>query len=478
MGGGLQIRLKFNIGLRQKIWLTITFISFFAIILGIGLTFYLYESFYIDKQREVLLQQGQQLAEAYKKNGESNSFQNRLEWTDQNSDAEIIFTDDPMKLSADLPFEEIQQDTFITFEERQKLLNNETVVMVRQHPMFERKILATVIPLLDGDVLKGTIFLYMPLENIYEPFESIRLILGLSLLVIFILIISIGRNITGRIIQPLKEMENISEKMASGDFSQRIHSIPSDEVGSLAKTFNKMSASLSQVEVKRREFLQNVSHELRTPLSYMKGYTGAILDGVVNEPDDIYKYVNITNREINRLSRLVNDLLDLAQLEGDSYPMNKSPIPFAQLVSDVTDRSSLRLEQKGIHLKMNLDEEAIVLGDSDRLEQVVHNILDNSIRYTDREGTIEVQVQQNEEYTKLVIKDNGRGIPEADLSSITERFYRVDKPRTRNEGGVGLGLAIVQQILAKHEAEFHIDSELGVGTAVTLTLPSFDIDSV
>src|SRR5690606_16807464 len=191
--------------------------------------------------------------------------------------------------------------------------------------------------------------------------------------------------------------------------------------------FNAMASSLQQVEQNRREFLANVSHELRTPISYMKGFSEGLAEGLIEKE----KYISIMQKETSRLERLVNDLLDLAQLEGDSYPMKSSPISFAQVIIDVLERFELQCKEKNIQLVYELDEEIIVYGDSDRLEQVVMNVLQNAYQYSPNGNPIEIRLFEKGEKAVLQIKDYGEGIPSEDLPKVTERFYRVNKARTR-----------------------------------------------
>ncbi|MCA0970552.1 HAMP domain-containing protein [Halobacillus litoralis] len=455
--------------------MTVAFVSISTVGVGFGLTFYLYERFYVDNQKDLLLLQGRNLEAVYQEEGNSDLFQERLKWVNEDSEAEALFVQNPMKLSASLPYEPSVSESFINFEERQQLLQGETVTLVRQHAVIEQDILAVAVPLLEGDRLSGAIFLYMPLDDVYQPFESIRYILlgvmGLILLVTF----WGGRKVANQLVLPLRKMEAASKKMAGGDFSKRIHVSSTDEMGSLASSFNQLAKSLEEVEENRREFLQNVSHELRTPLSYMRGYTEAIMEGDVEDAEK-EKYIRIIHQETDRLTRLVHDLLDLAQLEGDSYPMRLEPIPFAQLVHDVVDRFRLRLSQKEIPLKLDLDEEAVIEGDPDRLEQVFSNLLDNALRYSEKGQLIEVKMVQKEGKTVLVIKDHGKGIPVEDLEKITDRFYRVQKSRTREAGGSGLGLAIVNQIVTKHGADITFRSTLQEGTEVSVVFDSLEMD--
>ena len=473
MGSGVQIR-RLNIGLKQKIWTAITIVAMIAIIFGTGLTYYLYEKFYVEKQKEILIMQGEELRNFYDQAASKKEFRERVRWTDASSDAKVIFTEDPMLLSAGIPYDELADNNLITFEERQRLLAGKKVIFIREHPRFHQDILAVTIPLLKKDQLAGALFLYMPLADIYEPFKSIRMVLTVSLILLLTIVIWLGHKMTNRLIKPLKEMETISQKMSQGDFSKRIDAHQSDEVGNLAASFNILASSLEAVDQKRREFLQNVSHELRTPLSYMKGYAEAILDGVAGDQAAARKYVSIIHNETDRMQRLVHDLLDLAQLEDDSYPMREEPLPFAQLITDVAERFMWSAGQKEIELVQNLDDEIIVNGDSDRLEQVVSNLLDNAVRYTPNGKPIEITLTQEESYAALRIHDSGPGISKEDLPKVVERFYRVDRARTRKEGGTGLGLAIVYQIVKKHQGEFTIESAEGIGTTVLVKLPLYE----
>ncbi len=445
------------------------------ITIGTGLTYYLYEKFYVEKQKSSLVMQGEALKSFYTSTADHHAFLEKIAWTDETSDATVIFTDDPMLLSAGIPFEGFADTNLITFEERQRLLNGEQVILIRKHPRFNQEILAVTIPLLEERQLKAVIFLYMPLADIYEPFQSIRDVLVVTLVIVFILIMVIGLQMINHIIKPLKKMEDIAGKMSQGDFSRRIKIMKADEIGNLAHSFNVLAASLEEVDKKRREFLQNVSHELRTPLSYIKGYTEAINDGLVSK-EDTDKYITIIQNEVERLTRIVNDLLDLAQLEDDSYPIRREPLPFAQLILDVVERFQFLANQKNIEIILDVDEDIIVNGDADRLEQVVSNVIDNALRYTSAGEELKLCLEQEGLYAKLFIKDTGPGIPEEALPYVFERFYRVNKSRTRKEGGTGIGLSIVYQIVKRHDGDLRIESVNNNGTTVTIMLPLYDID--
>lgn len=182
--------------------------------------------------------------------------------------------------------------------------------------------------------------------------------------------------------------------------------------------------------------------------------------------------MQIIQNESTRLSRLVHDLLDLAQLEGESYPLTMEPLVFAQLIHDVLDQMKFIASQKGISFNRALEEDCIIYGDSDRLEQVVRNLLDNAIHYTPSGKSISIELLVHQNIAELTITDEGSGIPKAELPHVSERFYRVNKARTRKDGGSGLGLAIVYQIIKKHRGTFVLQSEQGIGTTAIIQLPS------
>ncbi|TQR25249.1 HAMP domain-containing sensor histidine kinase [Bacillus safensis] len=437
---------------------------------ALALTFYLYQHLYIDKQIDSLSLQGKKLAEIYHTHGKDKYFTDRMKWANDSSQANIIFTDDPMELSSGLPFDTDTNDNLITFKERQKLLQGETVVLIREHPKFHQDILGIAIPVFSSnDDLSGTIFLSMPLSDVYEPFVQIRLTLGLSILMILLLIFVIGYKSSNKVVQTINKMKEIAMEMESGDFSKRMAvTKKGDELNQLSRSFNKLSSTLEKVEQHRREFLANVSHELRTPLSYMKGYAEGIEEGIIDQK----KGMQIIQDEATRLSRLVHDLLDLAQLEGDSYPLTTEPIVFAQLIHDVLDQMAFFADKKNITLKRTLEEDCIVYGDSDRLQQVIRNLLDNAIHYTPSGKSISIELQAHQGVAELRVTDEGNGIPKEDLPHVSERFYRVNKARTRKDGGSGLGLAIVYQIIKKHHGTFEIQSEPDIGTTAIIQLPN------
>lgn len=226
-----------------------------------------------------------------------------------------------------------------------------------------------------------------------------------------------------------------------------------------------------RLDLMRKEFVANVSHELRTPITTIKSYTETLLEEPDN-PDLSVKFLNVINSESDRMTRLVKDLLQLSKIEYEQGNWNKEVFDLAELTQDVVDKERLKAESKKQTLEASYQKgSAKIFADRDRIEQVILNILSNAIKYTGEGGHIKISVNCTGQQVELVVQDNGIGIPKEDLPRIFERFYRVDKARSRELGGTGLGLSIAKEIVEAHDGEIFIDSDKDKGTQVKLQFP-------
>lgn len=228
-----------------------------------------------------------------------------------------------------------------------------------------------------------------------------------------------------------------------------------------------------KLEQSRREFVANVSHELRTPLTTIKSYLEALGDGAIDDTQLAHRFVGVTRNEAERMIRLVTDLLHLSRLDSKQALINKEPADIIGMLEDVADRFSFQLQQREIQISINA-ESAIppVLMDPDQIDQVLDNLVSNAIKYTPEGGSIEIKARKLQgDWLEISVKDTGIGIPKKDLNRIFERFYRVDKARSRNMGGTGLGLSIAREIVRAHGGTISLESEMNQGTQVSFTLP-------
>ncbi|WP_141771454.1 ATP-binding protein, partial [Bacillus licheniformis] len=221
------------------------------------------------------------------------------------------------------------------------------------------------------------------------------------------------------------------------------------------------------------EFVANVSHELRTPLTTMRSYLEALAEGAWQDPNIAPRFLNVTQNETERMIRLVNDLLQLSKFDSKDYQFNKEWIHFIRFFSLIIERFEMTKEQHVEFISNLPDRELYVEIDPDKITQVLDNIISNALKYSPEGGhiTFSVDVNEEEELLYVSVKDEGVGIPRKDVEKIFERFYRVDKARTRRLGGTGLGLAIAKEMVQAHGGDIWADSIEGKGTTITFTLP-------
>jgi len=229
---------------------------------------------------------------------------------------------------------------------------------------------------------------------------------------------------------------------------------------------------LKQMEKYRKEFLGNVSHELKTPIFNIQGYILTLLDGGIDDPDINMLYLNRTEKSIDRMISIIEDLESISKLEAGELEINYEDFNLFQLIEDVFDLQEIRATDKDIQLKINKsgEKQLMVLGDKQRLFQVFSNLVVNSINYGKQGGKTSINYYDMDKRYLIEIKDNGLGIKEGDLPRIFERFYRADKSRSRQQGGTGLGLAIVKHIIEAHNQTINVTSTFGQGTSFTITL--------
>jgi len=228
-----------------------------------------------------------------------------------------------------------------------------------------------------------------------------------------------------------------------------------------------------KLENMQTDFVANVSHELKTPLTTIKSYTETLLDGAMEDPEITANFLSIVDTEADRMNRLVKDLLQLSRLDHQRERWSMKETNLVAILNTAIPKVALTAQQKEQHLNVLFDEAAVipVNVDRDRIEQVVLNVLSNAIKYTNEGGRIDIDVLEGGGHVKVIVSDNGIGISEADIPRVFERFYRVDKARSRAMGGTGLGLPISKQIVEEHHGTLTIESQEGKGTNVTMTLP-------
>ena len=272
-----------------------------------------------------------------------------------------------------------------------------------------------------------------------------------------------------RLIRPLRQMSDAAQRMAKGDFSRRIPVVSDDEIGELSISFNNMTNSLAQLEGMRRSFVANVSHELRTPMTTIGGFIDAILDGTIDGETEKH-YLLVVSDEIKRLSRLVESMLCLAKLESGEQKINREVFDIVKVARNIVVSQEQRISEKNIDVRGLENDGITVNADYDLIYQVIFNLIDNAIKFTNENGVIEFIVTQEGGRVSFAVRNTGSYIEKADLKYVFDRFYKTDKSRSANKNGTGLGLYISKTIIDIHGGKISADSRAGEYTQFCFSL--------
>jgi histidine kinase len=289
--------------------------------------------------------------------------------------------------------------------------------------------------------------------------------------------------VSRRIVSPIREMKGASQHISLGNYQERVQvpgSLNPDEMDELAElgvSFNQMAEKLEQTESIRRQLIGDVAHEMRTPLSTIKGSIEGLLDGVLSAEPANYQQIQ---REVDRLQRLVFDLQELSRVEAKAFELNLNPVPMKQIVETVVSRLGGQFAEKGVDLQTGSSATDMpnVLVDEDRLEQVLLNLVGNALQYTPHGGSVQINLQRENDEVRVIISDTGIGILAEHLPHIFSRFYRVDPSRARVGGGSGIGLTISKHLVEAHGGRIWAESPgLDQGSTFIFTLPIIEATS-
>lgn len=321
------------------------------------------------------------------------------------------------------------------------------------------------------------IILHLPAGDISEAISAVRfnilVPLLFSLLAVGFILFIISRKLAG----PLQQMNRAALELAHGDFTTRVPVNSHDELGQLAVSFNFMVEQLEEWEGTRQEFLTNVSHELRSPLTTLRGFIVAMNDKVI--PEEKYsQYLSICDQEVQRLQRLVTDLLDLAQIQNGVDVFRLRPVNIVETLEESLELLKAPIAQKEIMLHLIFpkpdQESALVQLDPDRFAQIVQNLIYNALKFTPQGGTLTVALKEQEHEVHLYIRDTGTGMTDVELARIWDRFYKADEARTSMsdvKSGTGLGLTIVKHLVTGMNGTIQARSRIGEGTEFCVTFP-------
>lgn len=320
-----------------------------------------------------------------------------------------------------------------------------------------------------GNIKIGSYGLLYYMDNDVDFLKEINKVITSIGIVMVLITIFIAILISNNISKPVEVVSNMANLIGDGDYDNKIdYDSNIVEIDVLIKSINNLSAKLEEQENLRKRLTTDISHELRTPLTSIQTHLEAIIDGIW-EPDT--ERLNSVNEEVIRLTNLVNQLQNLAKFDSEKSKLNLAKVNVKNLIMNVVYNNQGKALEKNINIECDLESIDSYL-DKDKISQVIVNLLSNAIRYTNNGGKIFISSYKENNNLKIQFKDNGIGIPKENIKYIFERFYRVDESRSKNTGGIGVGLTIVKSIIDLHQGTIEVRSELNKGSEFIVILPN------
>lgn len=336
--------------------------------------------------------------------------------------------------------------------------------------IMDEECITVIVPITYNLVVRGYVCIHKPMRSLHKAlnasFNVNYITMFICIIAAFIFLVTLYKNVQ----KPLKTVSIAVDEYGKGNLSYRIEKYQNDEIGRLAASLNYMAGRLDELEQSERAFIANVSHDFRSPLTSIKGYLEAILDGTI-PVERQEKYLKIIIAETERLTKLTNNILSLNSMESRKNRLNLSSFDINQAIKKTLDTFEGTCKNKGIKFELEFVEQSIpVIGDLDKITQVLYNLVDNAIKFSNNNSTIKIYVSERGEKAFISIKDSGIGIPKDSIDKIWERFYKTDQSRGKDKKGTGLGLSIVKEIIKAHAENIDVISTEGVGTEFIFSL--------
>ena len=338
------------------------------------------------------------------------------------------------------------------------------------HEYFDEDVITVMAPVTQGFHTEGYLLIHSPVSNIVERCNSIMISVYITLGVIFLLSFIFLLGVHFIVYRPIKQISEAAKQYALGNLDYEIPVTTHDEVGYLSASLNYMAAQLKDMDDYQKKIVANVSHDFRSPLTSIKGYVEAMADGTI--PPELYgKYLNIILFETERLTDLTGDLLTLNEFDTKNLLLNKEEFDIQEMIKNTAQYFEGACTRKHISIELLLMPGAIlVFADKRKIQQVLYNLLDNAIKFSENESSVTVEVTVKGDKAFISVKDHGIGIPRREQNKIWERFYKSDLSRGKDKKGTGLGLSIVREVIQAHDEHINVISTEGVGTEFIFSL--------
>lgn len=358
--------------------------------------------------------------------------------------------------------------------EIQSALRKGLGVSVRYSDTLRRDLVYVAAPVRDGEELIGFIRTSTSLTSVTDALRPVYIKIAISGVVVMLFVALITYLVARRINRPLKEIGEGAHRFAAGDLSYRLNIQSPGEIAVLAESMNQMAGQLKKLESIRSDFVANVSHELKTPITAIKGFIETLKEGAIEDPENARHFIEIISKHSDRLGEIIEDLLSLSRIEQES---EKDGIQLERdsintIINAAVTMCMSKAGERGIEIDIASGDDLEINMNSALLEQAIINLIDNAIKYSDGGKKIVIESSHQNGEVLISITDQGYGIPKNHQARIFERFYRIDKSRSRSLGGTGLGLAIVKHIVSAHNGRITLESKPGSGSKFTIHLPA------
>lgn len=384
-----------------------------------------------------------------------------------NSDGTVWQAVDPSGQTS-VTNEEIQMYFEDMIAELQK--GNAVKVVTEESNFFNTPVITVAKPVMSDTAVTGYVFVHKKIGELEASLMAMYRQIVLAACISAALGIILTYLFSKSMLRPLSVVNTGAKQLAKGRFDIRLDVSSKDEIGQLADTFNSVASELRKYEATRESLVANVSHELRSPLTSMQGLLQGVIDGTIPR-EEAQHYLGVVLDETKRLGLLISDMLDLAKIESGQFPMQIEKVELSELLRRTLITFESKIEAKRLEVSVDLpDEKQYVYADENRLKQVLHNVIENAIKFVNEGGELKVSTSATEASIFVNINNSGEPIPREDLPYLFDRFYKIDKSHSRAKEGTGIGLSIVKNILKEHGQKIWVTSNAQDGTTFTFTL--------
>jgi signal transduction histidine kinase len=473
-----------KLGMDKSIFRRLLVSYMITVLLGLGavgiLMSFLTKGYIYEAKQEELLRKAKKVNLAIQNDVSMNeNTAKMLMFLDQTFDTRIWVFDDEGKIIATSMKDEVYIGKSVGKTIVEKVLNGDNAVQELDFEGLEEPMISVAVSWGKEDNVYGGIVLHAPIVGLDKTIGQIRETIVWATLFGLLFTAAMVSYLSWSISRPLRNIDRVASEIGRGNYGERIQMDYADEIGDLATTINTMAEKLEKVDLERKkidqirdDFLANVSHELRTPLTAMQGFLEALQDGLIPE-DARDKYYGVMYHETIHMNRMVDDIMDLVKLENQEITLAKYPIDITPLLNKVVFKFKQEAMERGNEIQVDIrDDLPKAYADSYRLEHIIDNLVKNAIKFTDN-GRIVLEGEKVGNQIVIQVKDNGIGISDADQELIWERFFKVDRGRSKKNNGTGLGLAIVKELVELHDGKITVESQIEQGTTFRVWIPAW-----